>query len=68
MNKKDSISSFYCRCRHAGISKYFDDQPPFCNKLCDVCKQPTEVKKSIEMFKVNRFLIRTEHLVTNRAK
>jgi len=44
----------YCeqiKCRHASISKYFDDDGvPACNGACDVCKTPKEVKKMIDMY------------------
>nr|QNH68106.1 ATP-dependent DNA helicase Q5 [Brachionus koreanus] len=40
------------KCRHAGISKYFDDDSvPKCNQSCDVCKVPNETKKMIDQYK-----------------
>ena len=46
--------NIFLRCRHASISKYFDeDDVPACNGACDVCKNPKEVKKMIDMYSVN---------------
>ncbi|RNA05219.1 ATP-dependent DNA helicase Q5 isoform X2 [Brachionus plicatilis] len=40
------------KCRHAGISKYFDDDSvPKCNQSCDVCKAPNDTKKMIDQYK-----------------
>lgn len=44
----------YCEsieCRHLLFSKYFGDkETPKCNGRCDVCKDPKNAKKSLELF------------------
>ena len=45
--------SISLRCRHASISKFFDeDDAPACNGACDVCKKPKEVKMMIDLYNV----------------
>ncbi|KAK2715329.1 hypothetical protein QYM36_010079 [Artemia franciscana] len=43
----------YCeeaKCRHGTFSKYFGDDPPDCQKHCDVCESPKTVEKRIKEF------------------
>ncbi|KXJ76224.1 hypothetical protein RP20_CCG010116 [Aedes albopictus] len=43
----------YCEsanCRHRLFSDFFGDDPPDCNKMCDVCSNPKKVEKAIETF------------------
>lgn len=43
----------YCetaRCRHRLFSDFFGDDPPDCKNMCDVCKNPKKVEKTIETF------------------
>lgn len=43
----------YCesaRCRHRLFSDFFGDDPPDCNKMCDVCSNPKKVEKAIDTF------------------
>lgn len=39
------------KCRHEAIAKYFGDDPPNCNKSCDVCKFPSKVSSQVNSFK-----------------
>ncbi|XP_059092791.1 ATP-dependent DNA helicase Q5-like [Tigriopus californicus] len=55
---KVSIKSFhtmvkYCEgtsCRHAVFSQFFGDDPPVCQKRCDVCSNIKQVEKNVEGF------------------
>jgi ATP-dependent DNA helicase Q5 len=38
------------RCRHLLFSEYFGDDPPNCQKMCDVCSNKNEVLKNVERF------------------
>ncbi|XP_061183872.1 ATP-dependent DNA helicase Q5-like [Saccostrea echinata] len=56
VRKKSAESGFdamvkYCEslsCRHWSISKYFGDEKPECNNICDVCAEPKKVEKAME--------------------
>ena len=39
---------FLLRCRHSAIAQFFGDDKPNCNKACDVCKTPNNVKTQID--------------------
>lgn len=55
---KNAYNSFtmmvkYCeeiRCRHRTFSDFFGDEPPLCNKQCDVCTDRKAVEKRLENY------------------
>lgn len=58
--------TFYVRCRHAAIAKYFGDEMPVCNRACDHCKNPDTVTKQLDL--LQRLDIRkAQALVTKPA-
>ncbi|XP_072040321.1 uncharacterized protein [Amphiura filiformis] len=55
-HNKAAMQSFEClvkfceqtQCRHAAIAQFFGDDKPNCNKTCDVCKTPNNVRVQID--------------------
>jgi hypothetical protein len=42
--------SFHSRCRHGVFAKHFGDDPPKCERQCDVCKEPKALQQRFDVF------------------
>lgn len=58
----------YCeqlQCRHKLFSNYFGDDPPNCQKHCDVCKDLEKAKKALDVFNQLSMNIYTGTVMSN---